>query len=144
MSLDNVSLSLSLSLISILLILFCNLHLSHRRTFQITFDTRWQSETALRQEVSVKSLPKERSFHFARTHLPRENRGTGNPTITANPFHREHVRFRHRRQQLTPHPIPTTCPFPSFRHEGENHDDKYRVPRKLCSLLSTIFISPIF
>lgn len=129
-------------LINILLIFVCNLHLSRRRTFRITFDMRWQNETALRQEVSLKSLPKECSFHLARTHLPRENRGADNPTITANPFHGEHVRFRHRRgkhrQQLTPHPIPATCPFPSFRLEGENHDDKYRVPRKSCSLSSII------
>lgn len=127
-----------LELINILLIFVCNLHFSRRRTFRITFDMRWQSKTALRQEVSVKSLPKECSFHFARTHLPRENRGADNPTITANPFHGEHVRFRHRRQQLTPHPIPATYPFPSFRHEGENHDGKYRVPRKSCSLSSII------
>lgn len=134
-----------LELINILFILVCNLHL-FRRWLRITFDSRphlWYA-MAERNCPSTRSfceISPQRALFPLHSDSPSKGKpGAGNPTITANPFHREHVRFRHRRQQLTPRPIPATRPFPSFRHESENHD-KYRVPRKSHALSSLLWSS---
>jgi len=65
-------------------------------------------ETVLRQEVSMKSLSKERSFHFAWAHLPRGKRWRGN--YNGQPFPR-------RARTLSPPPS-ATHPAPNSHNSS--------------------------